>query len=384
VARGPADVTAAGHARAFAQPLHVGRPNIGDRAAFARLVEEMFDRAWLTNGGPLVEALEARLAAHLGVRHCLCVCNATVGLEIAVRALGLTGEVIVPFVATAHALHRQGVTPVFADIDPVTHNLDPASVSRAITARTTGILGVHLWGRPAPVEALAALAARHGLALLFDAAHAFSCSLGGRPIGGFGTAEVFSFHATKIFNTFEGGAITTDDDDFAARARLMRNHGFTGYDTVVAAGTNGKMTEICAAMGLVNLDALEGLIAVNRRNHAAYREALAPLNGLSLIVHDEAERNNFQYVVVEVAPGLAAGRDDLVAALHDENVIARKYFWPGCHRMKPYADLYPDAGRTLPETVRVADRVIVLPTGTGVTPADCRRVVDIIAARLAP
>lgn len=382
----PAEATAPPRPRAFAHPVHVGRPNMGDRAAFARLTEAMFDRAWLTNGGPLVSQLEARLAARLGVRHCICTCNATVALEIAVRALGLSGEVIVPsytFVATAHALQWLGVTPVFADIDPATHNLDPAAVRRAITPRTSGILGVHLWGRPAPVEALQAIASEHGLALLFDAAHAFGCSHGGRPIGGFGALEVFSFHATKMFNTFEGGAITTDDDGLAARLRLARNFGFAGYDTVVAAGTNGKMTEVCAAMGLVNLDALDRMVEVNRRNYRAYREALAPLAGVTLVPYDEAESNNFQYVVIEVAPDLPAGRDDIVAALHAENVIARRYFWPGCHRMQPYADLYPDAGRLLPQTVRVADRVLVLPTGGAVTPADCRVIVDIIAARLA-
>lgn len=381
--RSPADLAVNGAPPAFAAPLHVGRPNIGDRAAFLRLAGEMLDRRWLSNNGPLVEEFEARLAARLGVRHCIAVCNGTIGLEIAIRALGLTGEVIVPsytFVATAHALQWQGITPVFADIDPATHNLDPQSVRAMITPRTTGIVGVHLWGRAAPVDALAAIAGEHGLKLLFDAAHAFGCSLRGRPVGGFGAAEVFSFHATKFFNTFEGGAIATDDAALAQKMRLMRNFGFAGFDNVVHEGTNGKMVEICAAMGLVNLDGIDAVVETNRRNYDAYREAVAPLPGLSILAYDEAEANNFQYVVMEVGPDCPVSRDEIVAALHAENVLARRYFWPGIHRMMPYRDLYPHAGNALPNTLAVSDRVIVLPTGTAVTPQDCRTIVDIVAA----
>jgi dTDP-4-amino-4,6-dideoxygalactose transaminase len=191
-------------------------------------------------------------------------CNGTIALEIAIRALGLTGEVIVPsytFIATAHALHWQGITPVFADIDPDTHNLDPEAVRRMITPRTTGIIGVHLWGRAAPVEALQAISDEHGLQLMFDAAHAFGCSYRGQMIGNFGRAEVLSFHATKFFNTLEGGAVVTNDDELAEVMRLMRNFGFSGYDNVIHPGTNGKMVEICAAMGLTNFDELDDVVA---------------------------------------------------------------------------------------------------------------------------
>jgi dTDP-4-amino-4,6-dideoxygalactose transaminase len=229
---------------------------MGDREAFLTRVGEIFDRGWFSNDGPVVREFEARLAEMAGVRHCVATCNGTIALEIAIRALGLEGEVIVPsytFVATAHALHWQGVTPVFADIDPRTHTLDPEAVRRAITPRTTGIIGVHLWGQPAAVDELQAIADEHGLSLMFDAAHAFACTHQGRMIGGFGRAEVFSFHATKFFNSFEGGAVMTDDDEIAEKARLMRNFGFAGYDNVIHPGTNGKMIEVCAAMGLTNL-----------------------------------------------------------------------------------------------------------------------------------
>lgn len=364
--RSRSDLAINGAPPAFAEPLHVGRPNVGSRDTFMRLAGDMFDRGWFTNNGPLVQEFERRIAGHLGVKHCVAMCNGTIALEIAIRALGLTGEVIVPsytFVATAHALHWQGITPVFADIDPATHNLDPAAVRRMITPRTTGIIGVHLWGRAAPVDDLQAIADEHGLQLMFDAAHAFGCTFRGRTIGGFGRAEVLSFHATKCFNTFEGGAVVTDDDELAEAMRLMRNFGFAGYDNVIHPGTNGKMIEACAAMGLANLEHLDDVLAANRRNYEAYRGNLSGVPGLRVMPYDEAETNNHHYVVVEIGDDCPVSRDDLVAALHAENVLARKYFWPGCHRMQPYRDLFPHAGLVLPHTERVAAAVIVLPGG---------------------
>ncbi|MGE3310681.1 MAG: aminotransferase class I/II-fold pyridoxal phosphate-dependent enzyme [Limisphaerales bacterium] len=368
------DLAVCGGSPAFAQPLHVGRPNIADRARLFERFNDMLDRRWLSNNGPFVQEFERRLCHLIGVRHCIPVCNATVGLEIAIRAAQLHGEVIVPsytFVATAHALQWQEITPVFCDVDERTHTLDPEQVERLITPRTTGIIGTHVWGRPCAIDALTEIAARHGLTLMFDAAHAFACSHRGRMIGGFGRAEVFSFHATKFLNSFEGGAIATDDDELAARIRLMKNFGFAGYDKVVFIGTNGKMTEVCAAMGLTSLEGLDDLVEVNRRNYHAYVQALAGVPSVSLLKYDESERCNFQYIVIELDPDTAGlTRDELVAVLHAENVIARRYFWPGCHRMEPYRSYFPHAGLLLPRTERMSERVIVLPTGTAISAAD--------------
>jgi dTDP-4-amino-4,6-dideoxygalactose transaminase len=364
--RTSADLAINGAEPAFDEPLHVGRPNVGSRETFMRLAGEMFDRQWLSNNGPLVQEFEQRVASYLGVKHCVAMCNGTIALEIAIRALGLTGEVIVPswtFVATAHALYWQGIAPVFADIDPATHNLDPDAVRRMITPRTSGIIGVHLWGRAAPVDELQAIADEHGLKLMFDAAHAFGSTYKGQAIGRFGACEVLSFHATKSFNTFEGGAAVTNDDELAETMRLMRNFGFAGYDNVIHPGTNGKMIEICAAMGLTNLDAHEDVIVSNRSDHSAYAAALADIPGISLLAYDPRERNSNHYVVIEVDKSCAATRDQIVAALQAENVLARKYFWPGAHKMKPYRDLFPHAGLLLPNTQAVAAGVIVLPTG---------------------
>lgn len=366
IIRSKADLAINGAPPAFAEPLHVGRPNICNRGAFLERVAQILDSHWLTNNGPVVQELERRIANYLGVKHCVAMCNGTIALEIAIRALDLTGEVIVPswtFVATAHALYWQGITPVFADIDPATHNLDPEAVRRVITPRTTGIIGVHVWGRAAPIDALQAVADEHHLKLLFDAAHAFGSTYQGQRIGRFGECEVFSFHATKAFNTMEGGAVTTNNDELAETLRLMRNFGFKGYDNVIHPGTNGKMIEMCAAMGLANLDTFDDIVAVNTRNHRAYREALAGIPGISVLDYEPSERNSHHYVVIEVDERCAASRDEFVDALHAENVLARKYFWPGSHRMQPYRDLFPHAGVMLERTRELAEKVVVLPNG---------------------
>jgi dTDP-4-amino-4,6-dideoxygalactose transaminase len=375
------DLAVRGAPPLFAEPLHVGRPNIGDHARFLQRAAAVLDSGWLSNNGPVAQEFERRIAEFLNVKHCVAMCNGTIALEIATRALDLKGEVIVPsytFIATAHALQWQEITPIFADIDPTTHNLDPAAVWRMITPRTTGIIGVHLWGRASPVKELEAMAKEHNLRLMFDASHGFGCSLKGKPLGGFGECEVFSFHATKFFNTFEGGAVVTNNDALAEKMRLMRNFGFSGYDNVIYPGTNGKLTEIAAAMGLTNLENLDAFVGINRRNYACYRDAVASIHGLGLLAYDESERNNFQYIVLEVAPYFPVSRDRIIDVLHAENVLARRYFWPGCHNMQPYRSYYPHAGLVLPNTQVVAERVIVLPTGSSIGVEEIEGVMSVL------
>lgn len=370
------------HEATMNDKLYVGRPNIGNRGRFLQRVNEMLDRRWLSNDGPLLKEFEQRVADLTGVKHAIAVCNATVGIELASRALELKGEVIVPsytFVATAHALQWQEITPVFADMDPATHNINPAKIEELITPRTTGIVGVHVWGRACDTTAVEIIAAKHNLKVMYDASHGFGCSSAGRMLGSFGECEVFSFHATKFINCLEGGVVTTNNDELAEKVRLMRNFGFVDYDKVVYLGVNGKMNEVCAAMGLTNLEAMSDIVAVNRRNYLAYCQQLRSLAGVSVIQYDPAERNNYQYVVVEIDPSVCPRtRDEVVAALHAENVIARKYFWPSCHRMEPYITTQPDAWKRLPETERIAARVIVLPTGQAVDEMTVRHVCEII------
>ncbi len=367
---------------AFDQPRHVGAPNIGDRAALMARIETILDNRRLSNRGPMVREFENKVAQFVGVKHCVAMCNGTVALEIGARALGLTGEVIVPaftFVATAHALKWQGLQPVFCDIDPVTHSLDPARVEALITPRTSGILAVHLWGRPAAVDRLQEIADRHGLSLMFDAAHAFDSALGQRRVGGFGDLEIFSFHATKFLNTAEGGAVVTNDDDLAERVRLMQNFGFVGNDQVVALGVNGKMNEMSAAMGLTSLESMGEFLAVARRNHSAWQRVINRIDGLEMKVWSPEVTTNKQYIVVEVdATHTGLSRDNLVTALQAENVLARRYFYPGCHEMEPYCSEAPVGGYYLPHTDALCQRVLVLPTGTAVSLNDIERMGDLI------
>jgi dTDP-4-amino-4,6-dideoxygalactose transaminase len=368
------DLAVFGGKPAFDTQLHVGRPNIGKRAAFLKRVNDLLDRKWLTNDGPFLQEFEARISQMIGVKHCVAVCNATIGLEILTKAIGLSGELILPsftFVALAHALRWLGISPVFCEIDPVTHNLDPSRVQELITDRTTGIIGVHLWGRPCEIEKLEEIARRHRLKLLFDAAHALGCSHNGRMIGNFGNAEVFSFHATKFVNTLEGGAVVTNNDELAAQLRLMRNFGFAGLDTVTSVGTNGKMSEASAAMGLTSLESLDGFIDANRRNYHLYRQHLARIPGISLLQYQEDEKCNYQYIVVEV-DDLVTGisRDMLDEILWAENVLTRRYFYPGCHLMEPYRTEEPEAHLRLPQTERLAKMVLCLPTGSAIGPSE--------------
>ncbi len=376
-------LASAGEPPAFDEKLYVGCPNIGNQARLLERIKDVLDSGWLTNNGRYLREFEQRIVKLTGVKHCIAVCNATIGLELVIRALDLRGEVIVPsftFAATAHALQWQGITPVFSDVDPHMHSLDPQDVERRITPRTTGIIGVHLWGRACNTSALERIADKHDLRLMFDAAHAFGCSHEGRMIGNFGEAEVFSFHATKFCNSFEGGAITTNNDELADRLRALRNFGISQDDMVTEVGTNGKMNEVSAAMGVTSLESLNEFVAINRDNYITYKKSLDGVAGVKLFEYDEAERNNFQYIIVEVDEDVAGiSRDQLLQLLHAENVMAKRYFYPGCHRMAPYRNTLQNVNWRLPITERLANGTLALPTGSAVGERAVRMICEIIA-----
>ena len=362
--------------------LHVGAPNLGDRKYFDKLVNEIFSRRWFTNSGCVVQELESRLRSYLGVKHCIVVCNATVGLQLACHALELTGEVIMPsftFVATPHAAQWEGLTPVFADVDPKTHTICPKSVESLITPKTSAIIGVHLWGNPCDTAALESLARDRGLAVIYDAAHAFACSGDDQMVGNFGDCEVFSFHATKFFNTFEGGAIATNDDALAERLSLMRNFGFAGMDHVIHLGTNAKMPEICAAMGLSIFERLDEILSKNEFNHQLYQAHLDGVRGVSVLSYEHLTQTNWQYVVVEIDESrFGKSRDDVLKRLHTERIRARRYFYPGCHRMEPYRSQQRNQNLSLENTERLCNRVLCLPTGSAVDESDIDRVCRVL------
>jgi len=376
------DLACFGGPASFEEIRHVGAPNIGDRSRLLKLINDILDRRWLTNNGPYVQKFENQIAEAAGVKHCVAMTNATIALEIVVRALDIRGEVIVPsltFIATAHALWWQHITPIFCDVDEESFTLDPDRIEELVTPETSAIIGVHLWGRPCRIDKLTELAQRHNLKLIFDAAHAFGSSWNGTMIGGFGDAEVFSFHATKFLNTFEGGAVVTNNDELAAKLRMMKNFGFVGYDDVESIGINGKMSEVSAAMGLTSLETLDQVIDTNRRNYQQYREELSDVDGIELLTYDSAEQNNYQYIVTLVDDSVTGiSRDQLMNLLWAENVRARRYFYPGCHRMEPYNSQFPSAAARLPVTESVLQRVLLLPSGTAVSTEDISRICRII------
>jgi len=352
---------------AFYEKLHVGRPNIGNRTRLMGKLEQILDRRWLTNNGSCVQEFEKKISELCGAKHCIAVCNGTIGLEIVIRALGWSGEVIIPgftFVATAHALRWQQIDPVFADVHFDTHNIDPVSVEKIITSKTTGIIGVHLWGQPCDIDGLKWLAKRHRLGLMFDAAHSFGSSLGSQTIGSFGDAEVFSFHATKFVNSLEGGAIVTNNDELAQKCRLMTNFGFLGFDNVGYVGTNGKMNEFSAAMGITSLESMSDFISINQANHKEYCVKVGSIPGLSILDPGTKGKSNYQYVIVDVDPNICPlSRDHLLDVLWSENVVARRYFYPGVHNMEPYVSEQRGRNNELFNVEKISGRIMVLPTG---------------------
>ena len=363
----------------FAKPLHVGRPAIGDTERVLDRIRESLEKRWLTNDGPFVKEFEQRICDFTGASHTVAVTNATVGLQLAIRALGMKGTVMLPsftFVATAQALDWQGIKPIFCDVDPVTHCIDPQSVERHITDDVSGIIGVHMWGRSCNVQRLAEIADQRNIALLFDAAHGFGSKRGGVPVGANGDAEVFSFHATKFINAFEGGAITTNNDELAKQLRLMRNFGFEDYDHVVLSGTNAKMCEPAAAMGITSMESVDDFLAVNRNSLERYRDGLASIPGIEFKEKLLHEDSNCHYCVVEVNEnGFGMSRDQLQKVLRLENVLARKYFSPGCHRIPIFSE---QPARSLPETEMLCDRVMQLPTGSALTLSQVDMVCDLL------
>lgn len=370
----------------FREQLLVGRPNIGDRRKLVELLSDALDRRWLSNSGPFVKELEERLADWLGVRHCIAVANGTLGLEILAKARGVSGQVLMPsytFVATPHSMDWIGLKPVFCDVDVASHNIDPVEVEASVQAGVTAILAVHVWGRPADVESLQRIADEHGLTLLLDAAHALGCTRNGQYVGCSGSGEVFSFHATKFFNTFEGGAITTNDDSVAEACRAMRCFGSSGTQ-IVSGGTNAKMSEAAAAMGLVNLEYIPAWIERNRQNYESYVAGLSRLPGVRMVEFDPLEATNFQYAVIEVDERDAGlTREELAAALAIENVGTRPYFSPACHELEPYRSRPQSTPRPLPRAEALARRTLSLPTGSSVTPEQAAGVADLITRILA-
>lgn len=360
-------------------PIFVTRPALPPLAELLPYLEGIWSRRVLTNGGPLHQQLEAALAAYLGVPHVALFANATLALIAAFKVLGLRGEVVTSpfsFVASVHALRWAGCEPVFADIDPDTLNLDPRSVPAALGKRSVGILPVHCYGHACDTEALAALARTHGLRVVYDAAHAFGVRQGGRSLAAHGDLSVISFHATKVFNTFEGGAIVCDDPQLKQRIDRFKNFGIVDELHVEAEGFNAKMSELHAAVGLAQLAHIDAALSARLAVAARYREALAGLPGLRCIGGAGTEQWNAAYFPVLIEPGFRGGRDAVHDALRARDIHARRYFHPLVSSLPMYRALPSAAADRLPVATAIAERILCLPIHPELTAAEQQRVVD--------
>ncbi len=363
--------------------LTVTRPSLPPFDDMVGMLREIWDSGWLTNGGPFHERLEAALAEYLGVRHISLFSNGTLGLITALQALEIEGEVITTpfsFVATSHALLWTRLTPRFVDIDPETMNLDPDKIRAAITPATTAILPVHCYGRPCDVEGIEAIAREYGLKVIYDAAHAFGVRRAGDNLFDHGDLSVLSFHATKVFNTFEGGAIVSPDAAMKLRIDQLKNFGFVDDVTVVAAGINGKMNEFSAGLGLLQLRDIDAMIERRAAIDARYRDRLRDIAGIALAAPSNDARPNHSYFPILVGPDFPLSRDELYTRLRNNGIFARRYFYPLISTFGMYKDIPSAAAENLPVATRIASEVICLPIYPALEDHDVDRVIAVIGA----
>lgn len=363
--------------------IYVTEPAMPPLNEFMPYLEKIWESKWLTNGGPFHQQLEHELAEYLGVKHLALFTNATIALVTALQALRISGEVITTpysFVATAHSLLWNGIKPVFVDIDPDTFNLDPKKIEAAITPQTTAIFPVHVYGTPCNVEEIQRIADIYGLKVIYDAAHAFGVDHKGGSVLNYGDLSVLSFHATKVFNTFEGGAIICPDAKTKQRIDHLKNFGIADEVTVVAPGINGKMNEVQAAFGLLQLKHVDACLARRAVVAARYRERLAGIAGIRVPrVADPSQQNN-SYFPVFVEPDYPMSRDALYTALQTRDIMTRRYFYPLISDFPMYRGLPSARLDNLPVARRVADRVLCLPIYPDLPLADVDRICDIIGA----
>lgn len=365
----------------FSEPVYVTRPYLPPLADFCEGLREIWGNEWLTNNGPVLRRYTRELEEYVGSPNVCLFNNGTLALQIALQGMGLTGEVITTpftFVATAHALSANKLQPVFVDIEPEYYTLDPAKVEAAITPRTSAILPVHVYGHPCNLEALADIARRHNLRLIYDAAHAFGVEVDGRSIAQFGDCSMFSFHATKLYHSIEGGMLVLADPELKSTFDYLKNFGFQGETEVVMAGTNAKMNELQALMGELVLEHIDETIAQRAAIHDTYVNRLRNRPGLRLPPRLPATvRGNYSYFPIGVDPvGYGTTRDALYARLREYNIFARRYFYP----LICDFDCYRDVQLRDPLTVAraVASRIITLPTYHGLALDDVHRICDVI------
>jgi dTDP-4-amino-4,6-dideoxygalactose transaminase len=364
-------------------PIYVTQPQLPALEEFIPYLESIWDSKWLTNNGPYHERLEHALCDYLGVKYVSLFTNGTIALITALQAFRISGEVITTpysFVATAHSLLWNGIKPVFVDIDPVTLNMDPGRIEPAITPQTTAIMPVHCYGHPCAVDRIERIADNYGLKVIYDAAHAFGVRLGDQSVLNFGDLAVLSFHATKVFNTFEGGAIVCHDAKTKQRIDHLKNFGFADEVTVVAPGINGKMSEINAAFGLLQLKGVDDALRRRREIDAQYRRRLSGVPGIRCLQLSGERVANHAYFPILVGEGYPLSRDSLYERLREQGVFARRYFYPLISDFPMYRGMASAAHDNLPVARKVAAEVLCLPIYPALTAEQVDFVSDLIVA----
>jgi dTDP-4-amino-4,6-dideoxygalactose transaminase len=363
--------------------LYVTRPFMPPIDEFIPYLEDIWQRKWLTNKGPYHEELEKALRDYLGVPHISLFANGTIALVTALQVLRITGEVITTpfsFVASSHALLWNGIKPVFCDIEPETFTLDPEKIEAAITPQTTAILPVHVYGYPCKNKQIKEIADSYGLKVIYDAAHAFGVTINGYSILNFGDLSVLSFHATKVFTTFEGGALVCHDNAMKKRIDFLKNFGFSNEVTVVGPGINGKLNEIQAAFGLLQLKYIDPVIRKRRRIACIYRERLSQIRGIRFMEDIKGVRHNYSYfpIIIEEKE-YGRNRDDLYESLKKRNIYSRRYFYPLISQFPTYRGLPSASEGNLSTAVKISNSVLCLPIYPTLEDSDIAKVVEILS-----
>jgi dTDP-4-amino-4,6-dideoxygalactose transaminase len=362
--------------------IAVTSPLLPSLEDFIPMLKDIWERKWLTNNGHYHQELENALAEYLGVEYISLFTNGTLPLITALQAMRITGEVITTpysFVATTHSIWWNGLTPVFVDVDPATGNLDPQKIEEAITPKTTAIMPVHVYGNPCDTEAIQEIADRYGLAVIYDAAHAFNVKVNGRTILDAGDMNTLSFHATKTYNTVEGGALICHDARTKKRIDYLKNFGFAGETTVVAPGINSKMDEMRSAYGLCNLKLIDDAIAVRKKIAYKYRAALADVPGISMFKERNDVTYNYSYFPIFVNEReYGMNRDTLYEKMKSQNILGRRYFYPLISNFAIYRGLPSATKENLPVATRMADEVICLPMYAELSEEDVEKVLNVV------
>jgi len=368
----------------FKEPVYVTRPNLPSMAELTPMISRMLRKRWVTNFGDFHNELEDKIKEMLKVKYALLCCNGTIALFLLLKALGPKGKVITTsftFPATIHSICMAGLKPQFCDIDASGYTLDPESIKENISKDAACILGVNVFGNICDVKALEGIGNKFGIPVIYDSAHAFLCKYNNKPVGGFGVAEVFSFHATKLFTTIEGGAITTNNLELFKKLKLMINFGIKDEESVISVGLNGKMSEVNAIFGLLSLKKMRQIIEKLTRLSGVYKENLAKVPGIKFQEIRNGCTPNSQYMTVEIIEeGFGLSRNQLHKVLKEDNIFARKYFYPCAHNYDCYKELGFAKNACLPNTDKVASQILCLPIYAALEEKDINKICHLITS----